>query len=105
MPTPLVPTTGRAARRSGHEILATIPLEDAGGPVHDERPRALRLAASADENVQRLHAVLGSLTGYVRALAVGGTTFGEDAVSLQSMLDELRGRGLLLVDATATREP
>ncbi|MGE5441873.1 MAG: divergent polysaccharide deacetylase family protein, partial [Bacteroidota bacterium] len=94
----------RAARRSGHEILATIPLEDAGGPVHDEGPRALRLAASADENVQRLHAVLGSLTGYVGALAVGGTMFGEDAASPQSVLDELRGRGLLLVDATGTRE-
>jgi uncharacterized protein len=92
----------RAARQSGHEILATVPLEDAAIPFHDDGPRALRLAASADG--QRLHAVLGSLTGYVGALAVGGTTFGEDAVSLQSVLDELRGRGLLLVDATATRE-
>jgi polysaccharide deacetylase 2 family uncharacterized protein YibQ len=95
----------RAARQSGHEILATVPLENAAIPFHDDGPRALRLAASADENVQRLHAVLGSLTGYVGALAVGGTTFGEDAVSQQSALDELRERGLLLVDATAVREP
>ena len=44
------------------------------------------------------------LTGYVGALAVGGTAFGEDAVSLQSVLDGLRARGLLLVDATGRRE-
>ena len=95
----------RAARRSGHEILATIPLEQTGAPFHDDGPRALRAAASVDDNLRRLHAVLGSLTGYVGALAVGGTAFGDDAVSLRSvLLDGLRTRGLLLVDATAGRE-
>jgi len=94
----------RAARRSGHEILAAIPLEEGGFPFHDDGPRALGFASSADENVRRLRAVLGSLTGYVGALAVGGTAFGEDAVSLQSVLDGLRARGLLLVDATGRRE-
>ncbi len=94
----------RAARRAGHEILATIALEESGAPFHDDGPRALRAAAAADENVQRLHAVLGSLTGYVGALAVGGTAFGDDAVSLRPVFDGLRTRGLLLVDATAGRE-
>jgi polysaccharide deacetylase 2 family uncharacterized protein YibQ len=94
----------RAARRSGHEILATIALEEAGFPFHDDGPRALRVAASAEENVQRLRAVLGSLTGYVGALAVGGTAFREDAVSLRPVLEELRARGLLLVDVTGSRE-
>jgi polysaccharide deacetylase 2 family uncharacterized protein YibQ len=93
----------RAARRSGHEILATIPLEGADFPFRDDGPRALRVAASADENVQRLHSLLGSFTGYVGALAVGGTAFDEDVVSLQSVLDGLQGRGLLLVDATGSR--
>ena len=93
----------RAARRAGHEILATIPLEEAGAPFHDDGPLALRAAAATDENVQRLHAVLGSLTGYVGALAVGGTAFGDDAVSLRPVFDGLRTRGLLLVDATAGR--
>jgi uncharacterized protein len=94
----------RAARRHRHEILATIPLEDADFPFRDDGPRALRVAASADENVQRLHSLLGLFTGYVGALAVGGTAFDEDVVSLQSVLDGLQARGLLLVDATGSRE-
>ena len=53
--------------------------------------------------MQRLHAVLGSLTGYIGALAVGGTAFADDAVSLRPVFDGLRTRGLLLVDATAGR--
>jgi polysaccharide deacetylase 2 family uncharacterized protein YibQ len=94
----------RAARRSGHEILASIPLEGAGLPYNDDGPRALRAGVSADENAQRLHSVLGSLTGYVGVLAVGGTLFGQDVASLQSVLDGLQARGLLLVDATGSRE-
>jgi uncharacterized protein len=94
----------RAARRSGHEILASIPLERAGLPYNDDGPRALRVGVSADENAQRLNSVLGSLTGYVGVLAVGGTLFGQDVASLQSVLDGLQSRGLLLVDATGNRE-
>jgi polysaccharide deacetylase 2 family uncharacterized protein YibQ len=94
----------RAARRSGHEILVTIPLEEADFPFRDDGPRALRVAASADENVQRLDSLLGSFTGFVGALAVGGTAFGDDAVSLQSVLEGLQARGLLLVDAIGSRE-
>lgn len=91
----------RAGRRSGHEILATIPLEGVGAPFHDDGPRALRVVASVDDNVQRLQAILGSFTGYVGAIAVGGAASGDNAMSLQSvLLDGLRTRGLLLVDAT-----
>ena len=62
-----------AARRTGHELLVTVPLQEATASLHDRGPRALLATASADENGRRLETVLSAWAGYVGVLAVGGT--------------------------------
>jgi uncharacterized protein len=93
-----------AARRNGHELLVTIPLQDAGVSLHDRGPRALHANASADENGRRLDAVLGASAGHVGVLAVGGTAFEADRDALKPLLTAGKSRGLLLVDATGSKE-
>ena len=61
----------RGARRAGHELLATVPLQEADFRLYNRGPRALRAGASRDENGKRLQTVLGAFTGYVGMLAVG----------------------------------
>jgi polysaccharide deacetylase 2 family uncharacterized protein YibQ len=93
-----------AARRAGHELLVTVPMQEATGSLHDRGPRALLATVSADENGRRLETVLGASTGYVGVLAVGGTAFEADRDGLKPLLAAGRARGLLLVDATGSKD-
>jgi hypothetical protein len=93
-----------AARRTGHELLVTVPLQEATASLHDRGPRALLATASADENGRRLETVLSAWAGYVGVLAVGGTAFEADRDALEPLLAAGRSRGLLLVDATGSKE-
>lgn len=95
---------GSGARRAGHELLATVPLQEEGSSLHDRGPRALRAGASTDENRRRLEAVLGAFTGYVGVLAVGATASDPNEDAFAPLLATARSRGLLLVDGTETKE-
>ena len=94
----------RSARLAGHELLATVPLQEASSNLRDRGPRALRAMASADENGKSLRASLGAFSGYVGVLTVGGTAFRADDGALEPLLAAARSRGLLLVDAAAGGE-
>ena len=80
----------RGARRAGHELLATVPLQEADS--------ALRAGASRDENGKRLQTVLGAFTGYVGMLAVGARAPEPNDDAFEVLLGAARFRGLLLVD-------
>ena len=90
----------RGARRAGHELLATVPLQEADSNLYDRGPRALRASASADENGRRLETVLGAFPGYVGMLAAGGEVLEPNDGAFEVLLGAARSRGLLLVDGT-----
>jgi polysaccharide deacetylase 2 family uncharacterized protein YibQ len=90
----------QAARRAGHEILASIPLQPQHRRGEDAGPRALRPAADPQENMQRLLSSLARFTGYTGVLLNG------DAASLggraEPLLQSLRTRGLLFVNGATS---
>lgn len=93
----------RAARRAGHELLATVPLQEADSSLYDRGPRALRASASADENGKRLETVLGAFPGYVGVLAVGAKASERSDGAFDVLLGAARSRGLLLADGTESK--
>ena len=56
-----------AARRAGHEILVSIPMEPEGSPVTDEGDRQLRPDAAPNENALNLDWALSRVAGIVGA--------------------------------------
>jgi len=52
------------AREDGHEVLLSVPLETSAFPFRDPGPDALRVLYSPEENVQKLHSILGRTAGY-----------------------------------------
>jgi len=93
-----------AARATEHEYLLSIPMEPQGYPVNDPDDRyALMTSLQPAENLRRLRAILGRLTGYVGITNALGQMHGERlagvADQLDSVLEEAGHRGLLFVDA------
>lgn len=86
-----------AARRAGHEIIATIPLQ-AAATHQDAGPRALRIHAATEENAQKLSGGLSRFAGYTGVLFLGDGSLADDAERLEPLLRSLRDRGLLFVD-------
>ncbi len=90
----------QAARRAGHEIVASIPLQPPRESGQDAGPRAILSAAAPQENMQRLLGNLARFTGYTGVLLNG------DVASLggrvEPLLQTLQARGLLLVNGATS---
>lgn len=87
------------AREAGHEVLLSLPMESANFPVHDPGPYALRTSLAPAENLRRLEFVLSRLSGYVGVVTLMGSGFTTAEEQLRPLLEALRGRGLLFVEA------
>ena len=91
------------ARSNEHEYLLSIPMEPQGYPVNDPDDRtALMNALAPTENLARLQAFLGRLTGYVGVTNALGPMRGERLSGvpeqIEPMLEEVAQRGLLFID-------
>lgn len=89
-----------SARRAGHELLLHVPME----------PISVTAAMSAyglgrnmprDELVRRLRWDLARFDAYVGVDNHMGTEFAQDTPAMRVVMDELRRRGLLYLDARA----
>lgn len=89
-----------AARRGGHEVVAAIPLQASDGSGADAGPRALMAAADGADSSGRLGADLARLGGTVGVLMRGGGAFTQGFERLEPALQDLHGRGLLLIDGS-----
>jgi polysaccharide deacetylase 2 family uncharacterized protein YibQ len=92
------------ARSNEHEYLLSVPMEPQGYPVNDPDDRsALMTSLPQDQNLARLRAILGRLTGYVGITNALGSMRGERlagmADQLDTVLEEAGNRGLLFMDA------
>ncbi len=86
-----------SARKSGHEVLVTLPLETAEESGHDPGPRALVASLSTGKNRDRLHWIMGRTGGYVGLVAYPVGLFGKSG-ALNLVLGEARKRGVLVID-------
>jgi len=93
-----LPRTVASARAAGHEILLQVPLEPYGYPQVDPGPHTLTTKASAAENLDNLHWLMGRLTTYVGAVNYMGARFSGEPAAMAPLLSELGKRGLLYLD-------
>ncbi|WP_316979133.1 divergent polysaccharide deacetylase family protein [Shumkonia mesophila] len=93
-----------AARKLGHEVLLTLPMEASEFPVRDAGPRALVTAIGPGDNLKRLNYLLSRMSGYVGVVTAMGSQFTVEDVQMGPMLDAIGRRGLLYVDSGASRK-
>ena len=87
------------ARREGHEVLLSVPMEPIGYPRIDPGPNTLLTLLHDDENSKRLLYSYGRMTGFVGITTTSGSRFTSVQDSMNTVIDSLRQRGLLLVDS------
>jgi polysaccharide deacetylase 2 family uncharacterized protein YibQ len=86
------------ARDSGHEVMLQVPMEPFDYPDNDPGPHTLTVGAKPQENLDRLHWVMGRFTGYTGIVTYMGAKLTADEAALSPILREVGGRGLILVD-------
>jgi len=91
-------------RSNGHEALVQLPMEPGDFPISDPGPFALLTDFDAQQNIQRLHQVLGSATGYTGVIQVMGSKFAASEAALRPALEEMKKRGVLFVSVPANND-
>jgi polysaccharide deacetylase 2 family uncharacterized protein YibQ len=91
------------ARRNGHELLLSIPMEPTGFSLNDPGEHALLTGATPEQNQRNLEWALGRFAGYAgTTAALGGQLNGERfptmAEQMRPVLNHLAARGLFYVD-------
>ncbi len=92
----------QAARRKGHEILMQAPLEPFDYPNVDPGRNTLTVAATPEENIERLRWTLSRTTNYTGVMNYMGARFVADANAMAPVMAELGKRGLLYLDDGST---
>lgn len=88
----------QAARRKGHEILLQAPLEPYDYPNVDPGRNTLTVAATPEENIEKLRWTLSRTTNYTGVMNFMGARFLSDGAALQPVFADLGSRGLLYLD-------
>jgi uncharacterized protein len=86
------------ARGEGHEILLEVPMEPFGYPDNDSGPQTLLTSLTPEQNVERLHWLMGRFEGYVGIAGAMGARFTASEQSFSPILRETAKRGLIFVD-------
>lgn len=87
------------ARNDGHETLIAVPMEPFDYPGNDPGPNTLLTSLPNSDNVQRLISALRMGVGYVGITTLSGSRFTTDATKVAPVLDEIKNRGLMVLDA------
>ena len=86
------------ARMSGHEILLQVPMEPFDYPDNDPGPQTLLTTLTPQQNIDRLHTVMGKIQGYVGMTNTMGARFTASEEAFSPILHETAKRGLIYVD-------
>ncbi len=92
----------KEARDAGHEVLISLPMEPLDFPRSDPGPYTLLTTLDQVENVRRLEWVLSRTTGYVGVTNFQGSRFASDSRAFRPIMNELKRRGLLFLDARSS---
>jgi polysaccharide deacetylase 2 family uncharacterized protein YibQ len=93
-----LPKLTEAARHAGHELLVSVPMEPISH-ADEMGPNGLMVGLAHDELLRRLRWNLDRFTGYVGINNHMGSRFTHDAANMAPVMEELRARGLLFLDA------
>ena len=88
------------ARTAGHELFLRLPMESSRFPQEDPGPLALTSALSPEKVISTLDTILGSFAGYVGMVSHMGDQYYQDPVKLETVLLNLKNKGLAFIDAT-----
>lgn len=86
------------ARQDGHELLLQLPLEPFDYPDNDPGPHTLLTSVGSEKNLDRLHWLMTRISTYVGVMTYMGARFTSEAGSLDPVLTDIAGRGLLFLD-------
>jgi uncharacterized protein len=86
------------ARAAGHEILLQVPMEPFGYPDNDPGPQTLLTSLTPEQNLERLHWLMGRFQGYVGVADTMGARFTASEQAFAPVLRETAKRGLIYVD-------
>jgi polysaccharide deacetylase 2 family uncharacterized protein YibQ len=89
------------ARQDGHEILLEVPMEPFDYPRSDPGPDTLLTSLPNSDNIARLLGAMRRATGYVGLTTTSGSRFTTDSTKLAPVLQIVRDRGLMMLDARA----
>lgn len=92
----------KAARARGHELMLHLPMEPGGR--NDPGPNALLVSLSDSELRQRVTAALDSFDGYVGVNNHMGSRFTAFRPGMETVLRQLKARGLLFLDSRTTAQ-
>lgn len=90
------------AREGGHEVLMEVPMEPFDFPDSDPGPHALLAAASAEENLKRLHWAMSRATGYAGMANILGGRFMGEQNAIEPILADMAKRGVYFFDTGAS---
>ncbi|MDP6830993.1 MAG: divergent polysaccharide deacetylase family protein [Alphaproteobacteria bacterium] len=90
------------ARAAGHEVLLQVPMEPMDYPTNDPGPHTLLTSLTIHRNLQRLDWLLGRFSGYVGVVNFMGGRFTSTESHLRPILEAMRDRGLMFLDARAS---
>jgi uncharacterized protein len=90
------------ARASGREALLQIPMEPFDFPSSDPGPQSLLVGTSAQQNIERLRWSMARFAGYLGVVPMMGSRFTSAPEALRPVIEELRARGLAIVDDGAS---
>lgn len=89
------------ARNLGHETFIGMPMEPLDYPRQDPGPLTLLTSLDQAQNIARLDKLMSAGVGYVGMVAIMGSRFETEKISLVPVLENLRQRGLMFVDDRA----
>ena len=92
------------ARAAGHEVFLELPMEPFDYPDSDPGPHTLLTTLDHSDNIDRLDWLLSRTSGYVGVTNFMGDKFTSSPESLVPVLEALRDRGLMFLDARTSRE-
>ncbi|MFZ5610129.1 MAG: divergent polysaccharide deacetylase family protein [Pseudomonadota bacterium] len=97
-----LPDWAHKARAKGHEIFLMVPMEPLRYPENDPGPQSLLRSLSPADNIARLNEVMTRFAGYVGIVNDMGSAFTANEAAMRPVLQELKNRGLMFIDARST---
>lgn len=90
------------ARKAGHEVWLTLPMETKRFPLNDPGPSTLLVNASVEQNKNRLTSILASTQGYVGFVSEKSHVFRQEDAEVNPSLQEIFERGLAVLDSNTS---
>lgn len=87
------------ARQAGHETLLMVPMEPFDYPHSDPGPNTLLTTLPNSDNIERLQWALRQASGYVGITTLSGSSFTTDPDKMKPVIEVLKKRGLMVLDA------